>query len=247
MQQPVPSVTRKDVERVARRDYSNAKETVAILDEYGRESWQRERHRVQLAIMKLAAGDLTALRAHLETAKRDYRDVLAFAEYPRYHCEVFPGSELADPRVKEVIVADWKQYREWLDQTRAFDARAFWFAFGIAVTLGALVWVYSRPITGEIEPWDADGFYYPAALFLAGMAPALLSTSRFWLLPLGVILGELIVFLFRVYQGPGGPLWPLGVIFLVLYSLPAFLGAGLGVVVRQLFLKSFTRRTTDQP
>ena len=70
--------------------------------------------RVQLAILKLAAGDINALQTHLEMAKRDYRDVLAFAEYPGYFTKVPPTATSSDSAHAEVIEDDWKQYQEWL-------------------------------------------------------------------------------------------------------------------------------------
>src|SRR5882762_10699707 len=53
-----------------------------LLDTYGVESYERERERVQLAILKLSAGSEEKLREFLAVAKRDYRDVLFWAEYP---------------------------------------------------------------------------------------------------------------------------------------------------------------------
>ena len=55
---------------------------MAILDRYGTERHERERERVQLAILKLSAGNLDRLLHNVEVAKRDYRDVLWWAEYP---------------------------------------------------------------------------------------------------------------------------------------------------------------------
>jgi len=53
-----------------------------LLDRYGVESYERERERVQLAILKLSGGSEEKLREFLAVAKRDYRDVLFWAEYP---------------------------------------------------------------------------------------------------------------------------------------------------------------------
>ena len=116
MLQPVPSVTEEDVERIVRRDYppEQINQVFTALRDYGQETWHRERYRVQLAILKLAAGDIDALHNHLEMAKRDYRDVLAFAEYPGYFTKVPPNAKPSDPAHAEVIDADWKQYQQWL-------------------------------------------------------------------------------------------------------------------------------------
>jgi hypothetical protein len=53
-----------------------------LLDTYGVESYERERERVQLAILKLSQGSEEKLREYIVVAKRDYRDVLFWAENP---------------------------------------------------------------------------------------------------------------------------------------------------------------------
>ncbi len=54
---------------------------VEALNLYGVEVYERERERVQLAILKLSEGNLGQLWYYLDCAKRDYRDVLYWAEY----------------------------------------------------------------------------------------------------------------------------------------------------------------------
>src|SRR5437867_1987575 len=53
-----------------------------LLGTYGVESYERERERVQLAILKLSEGNEEKLREFVAIAKRDYRDVLFWAENP---------------------------------------------------------------------------------------------------------------------------------------------------------------------
>jgi hypothetical protein len=53
-----------------------------LLDKYGVETYERERERVQLAILKLSEGNEEKLREFVAVAKRDYRDVLFWAENP---------------------------------------------------------------------------------------------------------------------------------------------------------------------
>src|SRR5437879_13747824 len=53
-----------------------------LLDTYGIESYERERERVQLAILKLSEGNEEKLREFVAIAKRDYRDVLFWADNP---------------------------------------------------------------------------------------------------------------------------------------------------------------------
>lgn len=114
--QLTPTVTAADVERVVRRDFppERVAEVIAMLNEYGSEGWQRETDRVRLAVLKLAAGNMEKVRQGIETAKQDYRDVLAYAEYPGYMSRV-PGTGTRPPdEVKRIVDADWKQYQDWL-------------------------------------------------------------------------------------------------------------------------------------
>jgi hypothetical protein len=102
---------------VVKRDFPTSQfpAVIAALNEYGRESWHREPARVRLAVLKLAQGNLKSLRAALKTAKEDFRDVLAYAEYPAYFQDVSPSD--ADPaKRRRAIDADWQQYRDWLER-----------------------------------------------------------------------------------------------------------------------------------
>ena len=47
-----------------------------MLDCYGVKSYERERERVQLDILKLSVGSEEKVREYVAVAKRDYRDVL---------------------------------------------------------------------------------------------------------------------------------------------------------------------------
>jgi hypothetical protein len=60
---------------------------MSILDGYGVAEHERERERVQLAILKLSAGDEDKLIAYVKAAKVDYRDVLMWADEPRPSAE----------------------------------------------------------------------------------------------------------------------------------------------------------------
>ena len=114
--QPVPNVDRADVERIVRRDFpaGAVDEVLGILDQYESDHGPSARARVQLAALKLAAGNRDAVRTWVKEAQMDYRDVLAPAEYPHYMRRV-PGP--SQPRdVDEIIEADWQQYQTWLNR-----------------------------------------------------------------------------------------------------------------------------------
>lgn len=68
-----------------------------LLDLYGKESYEYEKERVQLAIIKMSGSDMLKLQEHVRLAKTDYRDVLMSAEYNQ------DGSEIKNP-YKEIGV-----------------------------------------------------------------------------------------------------------------------------------------------
>ena len=87
-------------------------EILSVLDRYGFESHERERERVQIAILKLSEGDLTRLHKEVDVAKRDYKDVLAWAEYSE---GMKYATWLMDKeKVREINKRDQKQYLDWL-------------------------------------------------------------------------------------------------------------------------------------
>ena len=58
----------------------DAPSVLALLDRYGTEPHERERERVQLAIVALSQGKPEKVADLVQTAKRDYRDVLCWAQ-----------------------------------------------------------------------------------------------------------------------------------------------------------------------
>src|SRR6266446_4932918 len=76
--------TRDEVVAVVQKTFpeSNWPRVLELLDDFGVEPYERERERVQLAILKLSEGNEEKLREFVAVAKRDYRDVLFWAEYP---------------------------------------------------------------------------------------------------------------------------------------------------------------------
>ena len=109
-------MSRDDVLRVVRRDHpaSDFEEVLAILDEYGVESWHRERDRVHLAVLKLAAGDLEELRRQIKLARTDYRDALAEAEFPENLTRRVPTGRSSAAEQAAMDDRDWDQYQRWL-------------------------------------------------------------------------------------------------------------------------------------
>jgi hypothetical protein len=74
--------TRDDVVNAVRAAFpeGDAATLLGILDCYGVEPYERERERVQLAIVALSEGSEDKLRYLVGVAKTDYRDVLYWQE-----------------------------------------------------------------------------------------------------------------------------------------------------------------------
>jgi hypothetical protein len=82
---------------------SSRTRVMELLDGYGVESYERERERVQLAILKLSEGNEEKLREFVAVAKRDYRDVLFWTENPE-------EARLDTPEKKERIRKMFEQF-----------------------------------------------------------------------------------------------------------------------------------------
>ena len=110
MDQPVPHVSSSDLARVLQREFpgETQDEIAALLETYD----GKEAVRVKLAILKLAGGHVSRAREYLEAAGEDYRDVLAWAEYPEFIQDAYKGVPAKSPDA--IIARDWEQYETWL-------------------------------------------------------------------------------------------------------------------------------------
>lgn len=97
--------------------------------------------------------------------------------------------------------------------------------FIIAFISSAAIWVLSPLMTGRQEPWDAEGFYYVAALIVAGLVSGATAPKHLKVHYFGSILGQTLYELLFI---PIGGLFPLGLIFLAVYSVLFLGGAYLG-------------------
>ncbi|MCA9424567.1 MAG: hypothetical protein KC994_05810 [Candidatus Omnitrophica bacterium] len=114
--QPIPNVTQEDVERIVRRDFpADEYESVStMLEEVGGGSEGAERSRLQLAVLKLSEGRQATLRMEVQSAKFDFRDAIAAAEYPEYKKLGSRVDSLSTEERNRIVVEDWNQYQEWL-------------------------------------------------------------------------------------------------------------------------------------
>jgi hypothetical protein len=112
--QPIAKVSEDDVERIIKRDFTNEKsETIMnIFYEYKSESIQG-RNRVLISILKLSDGDINKLRKYVEIAKTDYRDVIAWAEYPNYFENTMKNNKLSQKEIEKLYDLDWQEYQKW--------------------------------------------------------------------------------------------------------------------------------------
>lgn len=89
-------------------------EILASLEQYGTGPQEAGRYRVYLAILKLCDEEKLPDPSHyVLAANRDFRDVLAWAEYPnqmKFGPSTDPGKSAA---MKQM---DLNQYRAWLDK-----------------------------------------------------------------------------------------------------------------------------------
>ena len=88
------------------------------LSSYGRESYEREADRVRLAILKISDGDVESVLTNVTTAKRDFRDVLLWAEYPGEARATWSWRadllQVDRDRLAEIRRIDREQYEAWL-------------------------------------------------------------------------------------------------------------------------------------
>lgn len=87
-------------------------------------------------------------------------------------------------------------------------------AFSAAAS--ALIWILSPWLSGRTEPWDAEGPFYLVALTVAGALSGALAPRPLWAHYVGAFAGQIIYELVALRIGP---LFVLGALFLLAYSL----------------------------
>jgi hypothetical protein len=85
-----------------------------VLKRYGASPDDPEPVRVHVAILKLSDGQVTKLEHYVDRAQQDYRDVLAWAEYPEQLVQPTWGMKPDD--VGRITKADQAQYLAWLEK-----------------------------------------------------------------------------------------------------------------------------------
>jgi hypothetical protein len=103
-------------------DVEERRRVYDALATYGAASYEQEADRVRLAILKLSEGNLEQALAMVAAAKRDYRDVLMWAEYPEQSRATWAvGMNLTKEernQLEGIRRRDRKQYQAWLRKCR---------------------------------------------------------------------------------------------------------------------------------
>lgn len=90
----------------------------------------------------------------------------------------------------------------------------------IAIVAGVTLWLVAGVLSGQREPWDADGYWkvaYPVAVVICA-ALGYLWPIRAWRWPLVLFEAQLLGMWLR--SGEIGNLWPLGMMLLAVLALP---------------------------
>lgn len=115
--QPVYQPERGDLERKLASSFPDESERATasrLLSLYGEQEWHMGVDRVRIAAPYNSEGDLEKLRAQIELADIDHRDVIATAEYRSFMwlpSDTEPGSDAYEEAVED----DSRRYREWID------------------------------------------------------------------------------------------------------------------------------------
>ena len=112
--QPFAKVDGNTLERIIHREFGNRANDVKQKLFGIRENTPKNRNRVSAAIIKLADKDINAIDNFIEISNNDFRDVLARAEYPR--CFGLAFDETDKNKIKQIYLADWKDYSNWLNK-----------------------------------------------------------------------------------------------------------------------------------
>jgi len=100
----------------------------------------------------------------------------------------------------------------------------------VSASLAAAIWALSIPITGQMEPWDAEGPYYLLALGIAGAVSGALIPKHLWAHYVGAVFGQMAYELVFLQLDP---LFILGLAFLASSSVIFLAAAAVVATLRK--------------
>jgi hypothetical protein len=96
---------------------ADPQEILDLLNEYGTGKYETGAERVQLAILKLSRGDRERLPELVKMAKTDFRDILAYAEYPEeMRTDPTEMRDMPAGKARSIRRRDRDQYEQWLKE-----------------------------------------------------------------------------------------------------------------------------------
>ncbi len=119
------------------------------------------------------------------------------------------------------------------------EPRKIGWVFLAGIACGAIVWGLSVPLTGMREPFDSPSYYYPVAMFMAGILAALPAPRYWWVAVVGIFSGERI---YMFVMMPENRAWLLFSIYMGLLTL-TWLPPALGAVIVYIVNRVRTRRS----
>jgi hypothetical protein len=112
MKQPTAFFSFKGINKILCRDYS-IYPTEDILKELNK-YLDYEKYRVWAGILKLSNGNMNLLKKNVIKANNDYRDIIAYSEYPEYSDKVgFDDDKFTRKELNEIIKRDKQQLDNW--------------------------------------------------------------------------------------------------------------------------------------
>tara|TARA_Y100000780_G_scaffold220620_1_gene228126 strand:- start:463 stop:813 length:351 start_codon:yes stop_codon:yes gene_type:complete len=95
------------------------------------------------------------------------------------------------------------------------------FSLSFSSFLGAAILFLSPYITGEIEPWDSNTYYYSGALLIAGFIVLLDKRASYEIVFIGIMLGQ-VTYMFSFM--PVDSLILVGIVIMAFKSLLSLVG-----------------------
>ncbi len=123
------------------------------------------------------------------------------------------------------------------------EPRKISWVFLAGIVCGAIVWGLSVPLTGMREPFDSPSYYYPVAMFMAGILAALPAPRYWWAAVLGILFGERIYMLVMMPENRAWLLFSVYMGLLTLTWLPPALGGLIVYVVNRVRTRRSHRGT----